>query len=94
MDSLQQVADQKLIQQHVAGPIAAALVQPVQQGSSSVEASSLLSSLVKHFGADVAAGGGTSAKSSQGHTTGSLRFLTFCNSLGFLHWYEHLTDPG
>ena len=53
LEALQAVADQKALAEHVAGPVAAALVGPVQQGSAPPEAASLLARVVKQFGAEV-----------------------------------------
>lgn len=75
LESLQPAADHKLLLQHVATPVATALVGPVQQGSAPAEASSLLASVVKRFGAEVVVGGASAVLPGGGRTTGS--FLLF-----------------
>lgn len=73
LDALHALADQQLLQQHVASPVAAILVGPVQQGNAPAEVSSLLATLVKHFGDRVVVGGSSDARPGQGRTTGSLK---------------------
>lgn len=63
-------ADQQLLTTAVAGPIAAALVGSVQQGSAPPEAASLLAGLVKHFGGEVVTAAPAVALPGAGRTTG------------------------
>ncbi len=72
LEALQAVADQKALTEHVAGPVAAALVGPVQQGSAPPEAASLLARVVKQFGAEVLTAAPAAALPGGGRTTGTL----------------------
>lgn len=71
LEALQAVADQKAITEHVAGPVAAALVGPVQQGNAPPEAASLLARVVKQFGAEVLTAAPAAALPGGGRTTGT-----------------------
>ena len=71
LEALQTVADQKALTEHVAGPVAAALVGPVQQGSAPPEAASLLARVVKQFGAEVLTAAPAAALPGGGRTTGT-----------------------
>ena len=71
LDALRPSADQQLLLQHVARPVARALVGPVQQGNVPADASGLLARVVKQFGAEVMAGGASGQLSGGGHTTGA-----------------------
>ncbi len=72
LEALQAVADQKALTEHVAGPVAAALVGPVQQGSAPPEAASLLARVVKQFGAEVLTAAPAAALPGGGRITGTL----------------------
>ncbi len=72
LEALQAVADQKALTEHVAGPVAAALVGPVQQGNALPEAASLLARVVKQFGAEVLTAAPAAALPGGGRTTGTL----------------------
>lgn len=71
LDSLQPAADQQLLLQHVARPIATALIGPVQQGNAPAEASSLLARVIKQFGAEVVAHGATAGLPTGDQAAGS-----------------------
>ena len=72
LDALQPAVDQQLLATAVAGPMAAALVGPVQQGSALPEAASLLARLVKHFSAEILTAAPAVALPGAGRTTGML----------------------
>lgn len=69
---LHTAAGQQLLATAVAGPIAGALVESVQQGNAPPEAASLLASLVKQFGAEVMRAAPTGAVPGAGRTTGAV----------------------
>ena len=72
LEALKAVADQEALTKNVAGPVAAALVGPVQQGNAPPEAASLLARVVKQFGAEVLTAAPAAALPGGGRTTGTL----------------------
>ena len=74
---LHSAGNQQLLATAVAGPIAGALVESVQQGTAPPEAASLLATLVKQFGAEVLRAAPAVALPGAGRTTGMVRSLKF-----------------
>lgn len=72
LESLQGACPQPLLEQHVAGPLAAALLGHVQEGSAPPEAAALLAKLVKQFGARVMTAARATPLPGAGRTTGAL----------------------
>lgn len=81
LDALQPAIDHQLLATAVAGPMAAALVGPVQQGSALPEAASLLARLVKQFGAEIMMAAPAVALPGAGRTTGMMLPHVACCSL-------------
>ena len=71
LEALQEVSDPGHLTQHVAGPVAAALVGPVQQGDAPAEAAGLLARVVKQFGAGVMVAAPSAALPGSGRLTGT-----------------------
>lgn len=99
--ALPAAADQDGVTQRVAGPVAAALVGPVQQGDAPPEAASLLAKVVKQFGAGVMTAAPAAALPGGGRTTGTACCLTCFTLIECVHhlsfvmlrwWLSHVLD--
>ncbi len=89
LEALQAVAEQEPLAQHVAGPVAVALVGAVQQGSAPPEAASLLARVVKQFGAGMMMAAPAADPPGGGRTTGTtcINFLAALRPHAVLHCY-------